>query len=198
MNLNNYKILFQKLKKLILKKNIIVIDKKKIFLFQIVLIFLGIILLIISGYYDKSLTLWMNKNLSQIFGELTRRTMFEGNLPGLSDPFIIFLIISLFLYIKSWNYNNSKLCRWRPYLGFIVFSTFVGSLGMVHSLKWLIGRARPYEVWNQNWKYSEWYEFGPHFITEGIYKGSFPSGHTAVVISAITLSYVWKYKFKIY
>ena len=30
--------------------------------------------------------------------------------------------------------------------------------------------------------FSEWYEFGPHFITEGIYRGSFPSGHSAVIL----------------
>ena len=142
--------------------------------------------------FDQQWTVWLHEHGSKEFGLWMGRTMFEGKLPGASDPAIIFLLASLVVYVRSWSVHASqRLIRWRPFLGFIVTTALAGSLGVVHSLKWVIGRARPYEVWGENWPFSEWYEFGPHFITEGIYRGSFPSGHSAVILSLLTLSYIW-------
>jgi hypothetical protein len=37
--------------------------------------------------------------------------------------------------------------------------------------------------------FTPWYAPGPHFITEGVYRGSFPSGHTAAAFAFIALAY---------
>ena len=152
----------------------------------------GALVLPLLQPFDQQWTVWLHEHGSKEFGLWMGRTMFEGKLPGASDPAIIFLLASLVVYVRSWSVHASqRLIRWRPFLGFIVTTALAGSLGVVHSLKWVIGRARPYEVWGENWPFSEWYEFGPHFITEGIYRGSFTTGHSAVILSLLTLSYVW-------
>ena len=157
-----------------------------------ILVVTGIAGLLASSYFDQPWSRWLYEHGSPAFGKWMGRTIFEGGLPGASDPAIIFLLVSLWLYLKCWNRKaGQRLTRWRPFLGFIVTAALAGALGVVHSLKWVIGRARPYEVWNHSWPYTEWFESGPHYITEGIYSGSFPSGHTAVVISLLTLSYSW-------
>jgi membrane-associated phospholipid phosphatase len=63
-------------------------------------------------------------------------------------------------------------------------------LGIVHALKWAVGRARPFEVLYTGAPFSAWYDIGPHFVTEGIYHGSFPSGHTAQAALLLTVAYV--------
>jgi hypothetical protein len=51
------------------------------------------------------------------------------------------------------------------------------------------GRARPYLVWSGKLPFSHWYQFGPQSVSDGIYYGSFPSGHTATIFLLMTLSY---------
>jgi len=97
----------------------------------------------------------------------------------------------VFLYYIAWKKGaGSRLIAWRPHLGFILVTALTTSVLMVHSLKWVLGRARPSLVMKGVLPFSDWFEFGPHFITEGIYRGSFPSGHTAQAFALMTLAYV--------
>lgn len=149
------------------------------------------------GERDQEWTRWLHEERSPLFGEWMGRTLFEGNLPGASDPAILFVLACFFLYFRAYGASASERLReWRPFLGFLVTSTLAGGLGYVHCLKWIIGRARPHLVWNQQWPYSEWHEFGPHYIAEGVYRGSFPSGHTAVVLVPMLLSLIWLTDYK--
>jgi hypothetical protein len=61
----------------------------------------------------------------------------------------------------------------------------------VHGFKWIMGRARPALVVDQGVAYSHWFEWGPLFITEGSYRGSFPSGHTGLVFVFMALVYIF-------
>ena len=141
--------------------------------------------------FDFEASRWIWEHANPEFGEWTRRTFFEGDAAGLSDPGTCFLLASLGLYLWS---GRASAPQWlqheRPYLSFIVLSALAGALGLVHGLKWVIGRARPYEVWQGDWPFTPWHSFGPHFVTEGIYSGSFPSGHTASVVTLLMLAYV--------
>ena len=95
--------------------------------------------------------------------------LFWRPLPGGSDPAILFILASFLLYFRAWKSNaTERLQEWRPFLGYIITTTLAGGLGYVHCLKWIIGRARPNLVWDKQWPFSEWYEFGPHYIAEGI------------------------------
>ena len=108
----------------------------------------GVLVLPLLQPFDQQWTVWLHEHGSKELGLWMGRTMFEGKLPGASDPAIILLLASLVVYVRSWSVHASqRLIRWRPFLGFIVTTALAGSLGVVHSLKWVIGRARPYEVW---------------------------------------------------
>ena len=165
--------------------------------FYLLLTLLSLTWLSYLGQFDQEWTWWLRENRSDLFGEWMGRTLFEGSLPGGSDPAILFILASFLLYFRAWKSNaTERLQEWRPFLGYIITTTLAGGLGYVHCLKWIIGRARPNLVWDKQWPFSEWYEFGPHYIAEGIYRGSFPSGHTAVVLVPMLLSLIWLTDFK--
>jgi len=156
----------------------------------VALIFGSLFMLMPLALVDYEWTLWLHEHQLKWLGEFMRRTVFEGDAFGASDPSILLQLLAFSGYL-SYHPLKSKgwFQRYRPYLGFFVFNAFVTGLGLVHSLKWIIGRARPYLVLKGELPYSDWFEFGPHFITEGIFYGSFPSGHTAAVFLLIMLCY---------
>jgi membrane-associated phospholipid phosphatase len=157
----------------------------------ILLIIAGVSVMAVITPYDVELTRWLSDNKIHGLDRFMGQTMFEAERIGGGDPAILYLAIVLFAYYLAWKKGtDSRLYRWRPQLGFILVSSAASAFIMVHSIKWVMGRARPDEVLNHGAPYSQWYEIGPHFITEGIYRGSFPSGHTAQVFVFITLAYV--------
>ena len=158
------------------------------------LLFIAVLLIVtmfgIVGV-DYSWTVDLNANQAKALADFMSRTLFEGEGFGGGDPAILFLIFVLFAYLSAWGvlpfhrFNN-----WRPQLGFIIGSAPVVALFIIHSLKWVVGRARPREVIRQGMVYTDWHELGPHYITEGIYRGSFPSGHTASVLLLLSIAYI--------
>ncbi|MDJ0780538.1 MAG: phosphatase PAP2 family protein [Desulfosarcinaceae bacterium] len=119
------------------------------------------------------------------------RTLFEGEWMGGGDPVVLVLIIAAVGYYLTWKgVFRPALDRWRPHLGFALTSALITAIQVVHSLKWVMGRARPKEVLERGLAFSHWFEFGPHYVTDGIYRGSFPSGHTAQVFLLMALAYV--------
>jgi len=140
---------------------------------------------------DYAWTVWLRKHRVRWLDHWMDRTLFEGEGLGGGDPVILFLILVVCLYYIAWKKGvASRLYVWRPHLGFILFTAITTSVMMVHSLKWVMGRARPSLVMKGVHPFSDWFEFGPHFITEGTYRGSLPSGHTAQVFTLMALAYV--------
>ncbi len=157
---------------------------------QYFLILLFPIFMIPLGFVDVQWTVLLYKTGFEDFGKLTQRTLFDGSKPGLSDPAIILQLVNLGCYLYYSRQRQSlSFDRYRPFFGFMLFCSLFTGLGLVHSLKWVLGRARPYLVLDGEQAYSSWYEFGSHFVTDGVFYGSFPSGHTATVFLLITLSY---------
>ncbi len=139
---------------------------------------------------DYEVTFFLYSHRHDLFGEVMKRTVYQGLKFGASDPAIIFQIVIAALYFYySPGHKQKSFLYYRPFLGFVLFSSLVTGLGLVHSTKWVMGRARPYLVFGDKLPYSQWFEFGPHFVSDGIYYGSFPSGHTATVFLLITISY---------
>jgi hypothetical protein len=125
------------------------------------------------------------------FSDIMGRTLFEGHWPGGPDAGNLFLILSALLYLLAWvKPLRGRLCRLRPYLGFIVCTGLICSVFMVHGLKWGVGRARPNQVISRGLPYSQFYQFGAQYLTGGAYRSSFPSGHTACVFTLMTLAYI--------
>ena len=140
---------------------------------------------------DYRWTLFLGEHRWIRLSEFMGRTLFEGELPGGGDPVTILLLIILAVYFIAWLKSDASLLQTlRPQLGFVVTAALTAGIFMVHSTKWVIGRARPYLVLNEGLPFSQWYEFGPFFVTDGIFRGSFPSGHTAAAFLLMTLSYI--------
>lgn len=156
------------------------------------LIFFACLLLLMVGivFVDYQWTLFLIENRWPGFAEFMRRTLFEDGLLGGSDPATFFVLFAAILYFCSYS---AKIPAWlyslRPVLGFVVFASLTAGLGVVHGIKWSLGRVRPHIVLADQLDYSDWYEFGDHFVTDGIFYGSFPSGHVASVVVLLSFSY---------
>ena len=157
-------------------------------------IFLGLawllgMFLLVPVDYDWTLVLrqhrilWLDRWMAQ--------SLFEGEPLGGGDPIVFLLLLVTGAYYLAWKKGPaSRFFVWRPHLGFILVTAMTTSVMMVHSLKWVLGRARPSYVVKELLPYTDWFEFGPHFISQGAYRGSLPSGHTAQAFILITIAYI--------
>ena len=161
-------------------------------LYLFVILLLGWIFCIpIMEKVDYAWTLAIGRHQVHWLSELMAQSLFEGELPGGSDGPVIFLGISLILYVIAWlRPPHTRLAHLRPHLGFIVTSGFINAVLVVHGLKFALGRARPDEVIKGGMAFSHFYQFGPHFIANGVFYGSFPSGHTASVFALMSVAYL--------
>lgn len=118
-------------------------------------------------------------------------SIFEGESPGANDLVLFFLLGAAAIYYTGWRRPKVKaVAAWRPQTGFILTSALVSGLFLVHSMKWIMGRARPYMVLEQKAVYSHWFTFGPLFVTDGVFHGAFPSGHTAQTLLLMSVAFV--------
>ena len=141
-------------------------------------------------FVDYEWTLYLIENRWAGFAEVMRRTIFEGDALGASDPAIFYILLAFALYVWSSSRKAPAwLLAWRCVLGFVVFAALSSGLGFIHSIKWALGRVRPHLLLSENLPYSAWYEFGAHYVADGVFFGSFPSGHTAVIALFLTLAY---------
>lgn len=155
------------------------------------LLALGAICLALVPWVDRPWTLWLRQHRWSRLDRFMDRTLFEGEWVGGGDPVVVLLILASLGYYLAWKgFFKASMERWRPQFGFAVTCALITALQMVHSLKWVMGRARPKEVVQKGLAFSHWFEFGPHYITEGVYRGSFPSGHTAQVFILMALAYI--------
>jgi membrane-associated phospholipid phosphatase len=156
-----------------------------------ILIAAGIAGLVLVPPVDRAWTLWLREHRWAQLDRFMDRTLFEGEWIGGGDPVVILLILATVGYYLAWKgFFGAILVRWRPHFGFALTCALITAIQVVHSLKWVMGRARPKEVVAKGLAFSHWFEFGPHFITDGIYRGSFPSGHTAQVFLLMALAYI--------
>jgi membrane-associated phospholipid phosphatase len=162
---------------------------------------IGAIILAGLTRYDYQWTLYFSTHKLKYFAEFMNRSVFNGDpLPGAGDLIYPLLLITLLLYIPSWLWRHDRplserglgsfFASCRPLCGFILFSAFSCSLLFTHTVKQIMGRARPDSVFSGKSPFSEWYHSGPLFFTHGSYTGSFPSGHTATAAITIIFAYV--------
>lgn len=120
-----------------------------------------------------------------------RRTLFQGQLPGATDPAALLALATIVLYLRAHSVAVSRrLVAARPVLGFLLIAALGAGLAVVHALKLVIGRARPLDVLSrQHLPYTEWYQTGKLSLAAGFLRGSFPSGHTAAVFTTLALAY---------
>ena len=125
------------------------------------------------------------------FAGLARRTVFQGQLPGATDPAALLALATVALYLRAHAAGASRrLLAARPALGFLLVAALGAGLAAIHALKLVLGRARPLDVLSrQHLPYTEWYQPGKLSLAAGFFRGSFPSGHTAAVFTTLALAY---------
>ena len=146
---------------------------------------------------DFRWTLYFSAHPSPIFAGFMNRSIFNGDrLPGVGDVFYPLLAMTLLLYIPAWFGRGGpetkwarRLASWRPVCGFILASAFSCSLMFTHTVKQIMGRARPDAVFAGKAPFTAWFCNGPLFFTHGSFTGSFPSGHTATAAISIIFAY---------
>jgi len=155
------------------------------------LLLLFIILATALPAVDRDLTMRLNQAAVPAFTDFMGRTLFQGSLPGGGD-LVIFSMVALVAgyFLASFGVGPKWLRRWLPSCGFALFAAIASAVCLVHGIKWFVGRARPSEVVAKGLAYTDWYQFGPHYINEGIYRGSFPSGHTLAAFLIMLGAYV--------
>ena len=150
----------------------------------------GIVTLLLAGPVDYAWTRAVATHTDTWFVVVMANSIFEGESPGAGDVALLYLACAVVLYILSWRTGSpSWIRRLRPRLGYIVTTGLMTGLYTVHSLKWILGRARPRSVYKGHFDFSHWYEMGPQFVADGPFRGSFPSGHTACAFMFMALAY---------
>ena len=148
--------------------------------------------MVLIAQVDFVWTQWLVQHNDVVFSNFIARSLFEGGLPGASDIAVIALLAILVLFILSWTRPHAFpwLQSWRPRLGYMTFCAMVYAVFFVHSIKWIWGRYRPNAVLIDGHMFTDWFKLGPQFIADGIFRGSFPSGHTAAAFALMSLAYV--------
>lgn len=148
--------------------------------------------MLVLAFYDYPLTLWLSEQKLVGLTKFMGQNLFDNGRFGGGDPGTLLVILAFVAYLSAWLLPRHPLVAcWRPYWGFIVTASLISGVGMVHGLKWILARARPSTVFEGDAAYTGWFEMGAHFIAEGSYRGSLPSGHTATVLFLFTLAYVF-------
>ena len=143
-----------------------------------------------AAWVDREWTMAIGRVHWPWIEEIMGRSIFEGEGLGANDPVILLLLVAAVVYYMGWRASDTR--KWaslRPQSGFVLVSALVTAVYFVHGCKWVMGRARPDLVIEKGMAYSHWFAFGPHFVTEGIFNGSFPSGHTAQMFILMTVAY---------
>ena len=195
-------------------------ENKKHFIQLLCILFLGSIFMLAATPVDQPFSAWLRAHYVQWFDIIMSDSVFEGEILGSGDYTIFTMIFCLICYIFAWHYERKRrkpgyhlpaktmrlpkqlffsperLIHLRPYLGYILFNGFCVAVLFVHTIKWIMARPRPMRVLRGDHPYSDWYQVGAHFITEGVYRGSFPSGHVTTTMALLGVAYCLLYTAK--
>lgn len=149
------------------------------------------VLMVAVGLWDYPWTMWLNEHRVFFLTQFMDQSIFEEDPLGGSDFGVMLAIFSLVMYLlTSLRPGKNRITSIRPYWGFILTSCIFVGFYMVHGLKLLVARARPGDVLAGKELFTGWYEFGSHFIGNGMFNGSMPSGHTSTVLFYMTIAYI--------
>lgn len=140
---------------------------------------------------DMAWTRWLAQHKVAAFAEFMAQSMFELEWPGGGDLVVCFLIAVVACYYCAVKARpGTTWARRRPAVGFIVTAGVVTAVYNVHSIKWILGRARPDAVFHGQLPFTPWFVPGPQLMSHGVFHGSFPSGHTALAFTPFALAFV--------
>lgn len=147
-----------------------------------ILIIFCLFLLLILTPWDYSITLFLFKHKMN-FANFMKQSIFNNGPLGASDfGEILFVMIFLFYLLIEFNIIKVNVFL-RIKVGFLMFSSLFITVFLIHGIKYLMGRPRPFLIFDHSYNFVPWYWFGSEV------NGSFPSGHTAAVAIFLGFSY---------
>lgn len=187
-------------------------NKKKHVRFIAFILLLGVIAMIPASLFDLEWTTYLHEHPYPSFVKFMSESIFELESFGGGDISFLYVLTVSLAYLLAWVPDaggqskkrlqplvklledrpvlKANLIAWRHFLGFHVIVGLFNTVFLVHTFKWVLGRARPYKVFSGELGFTDWFLLGPHYISEGWYHGSFPSGHASTVFVFIALAYV--------
>jgi membrane-associated phospholipid phosphatase len=153
---------------------------------------IGMALVVMAGatLVDQEWTVGLIRHRSPRLEAIMENSIFEGQPLGANDLVMVLLLGAVAAYYVGWRWPKvGNIAAWRPQTGFALTSALVTGVYLVHGLKWITGRARPYLVLEHKAVFTQWFTFGPLFVGDGLFSGAFPSGHTAQMFLLMTAAF---------
>lgn len=177
-------------------------ENKKRLVQLLAILLTGGVAMFFATLVDQPVSQWFREHSYPKLNQFMADSLFEGEIFGAGDITVFTMIFCLIAYLVAshferknrldnyvlstktvpylpwWLDTSTKIASLRPFFGYLLVNGLCVAVLMVHPLKWIMARPRPRVVLNGTLPFNEWYEIGAHFIAEGSYRGSFPSGHT--------------------
>lgn len=168
----------------------------------ILILLFGIAAFCVVALYEPSIVWYFVQNPWPEFRDIMSQSIYEGGAPGASDIGVTAAIICFLAWLyerkKTVSTKISSLEAKR-----FVWMSGITSVVVIHSLKWIVSRARPKIFFSQEALPAggaeplsgiHWAGFMPFNGPRGILFNSFPSGHTASCALLLTFCYIFAAK----
>jgi len=130
----------------------------------------------------SKLSIYKNSEFAVFMGQ----SLFDGHAVGASDyPILVNLTLLLlgFLAVFLRRLPSSLIL----YAKYCVVTNLIFGAVIVHGIKFVVGRVRPYIVVKEPSLFTNFASFGDYVPFIDSYSGSLPSGHTAAVLSFLPI-----------
>ena len=162
------------------------VQRKHDYRFLMVTNSLCLVLFVFLFRNDFSLVSTLMRYSDSVFAVYTDQTIFGGENVGLSDIPIFINIFVLFVGLCA-KFSSKIADRWILIAKYLISTNLIFGLLIIHGLKNIVGRARPYLALNDTSLYTDFWEFGVFDFLQHSFSGSLPSGHTATVLALLPL-----------
>lgn len=157
----------------------------------------GVILTLTTTQFEAPVVLDFYRNPWPEFRNFMANSFFEGRPFGGSDIGVTLALIAFAIWIYQRSQRKSDAPSIAAKLKFLWLTGLLTAICGVHSLKWIVSRARPKVILTPDTQVDTminltWPGFMPWDGPRGLDWNSFPSGHTASCAIMIAYAYlVW-------
>ena len=155
----------------------------------------GLILTGLTAHHEALIVSQIFKNPAVGFRDFMANSLYEGRSFGGSDFGVTMAILAFFLWLKARTNKKTPNSQSYSQLKFIWLTGLLTGICAVHSMKWIISRARPKIILTSDTSEQilanmTWPGFMPLDGPRGIDWNSFPSGHTASCAIMLVYAYL--------
>jgi membrane-associated phospholipid phosphatase len=161
----------------------------------------GLIAFCVANYVEAPMVYYLYDHPVVWFRDFMAQSVFEGGLIGGSDFGVIFAIVCFIDWLMRKRGKQIFTHFTDLELRFIWSSSLITSIITVHSLKWIVSRARPKMIFTPDFisqpdsfgliHNMTWTGFLPWDGPRGYSFNSLPSGHAASCAILLTVAYIF-------